>query len=67
MLNNKVFHQLYQWWLDKAYLEPRYSVVINVNPATLYPKANYKTLDEMLIFATTYIAGFFEFKKFLDE
>ena len=41
--------------------------MINVNPATLYPRANYTTLDDKLIFATSYIAGFFEFKKYLEE
>jgi hypothetical protein len=58
---------LAQWWLDKIYLEPRYNVVINVNPGTLYPRASYKTMDEQLIFATKYICGFLEFKKYLEE
>lgn len=59
--------KLAQWWLDKIYLEPRYSVVINVSPGTLYPKENYKTLEEQLLFATRYICGFLDFKKFLEE
>lgn len=58
---------LAQWWLDKIYLEPRYSVVNNVNPGTLYTRADYKTLDEQVRFATKYIVGFLDFKKFLEE
>ncbi len=41
--------------------------MINVNPGTLYPKANYKNLDEKLSFATKYIYGFLEFTKNLAE
>lgn len=48
-------------------MEPRYSVVINVNPASVYPKENFKTLDEQLLFATKYICGFLDFKAFLGE
>jgi hypothetical protein len=59
--------KLAQWWLDKIYLEPRYNVVINVNPGSLYPRASYKTMDEQLKFATKYICGFLEFKKYLEE
>jgi hypothetical protein len=58
---------LSQWWLDKIYLEPRYSVVINVNPASLYPKADYKTFDEQLMFAAKYVRGFLQFKNMLEE
>jgi hypothetical protein len=58
---------LAKWWLDKIYLEPRYSVVINSNPGTLYPNANYNTLDDQLKFAAKYIGGFLDFKKFLEE
>ena len=48
------------------YLEPRHSLVA-VNPAILYPKADYKSLDEKLAFVTKYIYGFLEFKKIVDE
>jgi hypothetical protein len=59
--------KLSQWWYDKIYLEPRYSVVINVNPGSLYPKADYSGLDEQLVFATKYIFAFLDFKNFLEE
>lgn len=58
---------LAQWWLDKVYLEPRYNVPMNVNPGSLYPKVDYKTIDEQLLFATKYILGFLEFKKIIDK
>lgn len=58
---------LAQWWLDKIYLEPRYSVMINVSPGKVYPKESYRTLDEQLLFATKYICGFLEFQTFLGE
>jgi carnitine O-acetyltransferase len=48
-------------------LEPRYGVPINVNPNTLYAKANYKTIDEQLVFATNYICGMIEYKKLIDS
>lgn len=41
--------------------------MINVNPGTLYPKANYTDLDGKLSFATKYIYGFLEFNKCLAE
>lgn len=58
---------LSEWWLDKVYLEPRYSLVIGCNPATLYPKANYETVDQQLEFATKYIMGFLEFRKYVEN
>ncbi len=48
-------------------MEPRYGVPINVNPNTLYAKANYKTIDEQLVFATNYICGMIEYKKLIDS
>jgi hypothetical protein len=62
-----VFVKLSQWWLDKVYLEPRCSLLIACNPATLYPKAAYETTDQQLAFATKYILGFLDFKKYLEE
>lgn len=41
--------------------------MINVNPGTLYPKANYTDLDGKLSFATKYIYGFLKFNKCLAE
>lgn len=58
---------LSKWWLEKAYLEQRSSIVISSNPGTLYPKANYKTLDDQLKFATKYIEAFLDFKNYIEE
>jgi carnitine O-acetyltransferase len=57
---------LAQWWLDKVYLEPRYYVPINVNPNLLYPKANYSNVDQQLIHATNFIAGFVAYMDLID-
>lgn len=54
-----------QWWLDKVYLEPRYDLIISCNPASLYPKADYRTVDEQLQFATKYILGFLQYTRML--
>lgn len=58
---------LSQWWLDKIYLEPRYNLIINSNPGSLYPNANYNTFDDQLKFATKYIGAFLDFKMYLEE
>lgn len=60
---NTTENWLSQWWLNKVYLEPRYELLIGCNPASLYPKAAYKTLDEQLEFATKYILGFMQYTK----
>ncbi|CAF0716256.1 unnamed protein product [Brachionus calyciflorus] len=65
--SKKTENWLAQWWLDKVYLEPRYNVPMNVNPGTLYPKVDFKTIDEQLMFATKYIYGFLNFKKIIDN
>jgi hypothetical protein len=41
--------------------------MVNVNPGTLYPKANYTNLDEKLSFVTKYIYGFLEFNEYLAQ
>lgn len=58
---------MHQWWLDKIYLEPRYNLIINANPGQLYPKLNYNTMNGQLHYATKYIQGFLEFKRYLEE
>jgi hypothetical protein len=58
---------MYEWWLDKIYLEPRHKILTRINPGCLYEKENYKTLDEQLLFATKYIYAFLEYKKILDK
>lgn len=58
---------IFKWWLDKVYLEPRYSLIIGCNPATLYPKADYNTVDQQLEFAAKYIQGFLDYKKAIEK
>jgi hypothetical protein len=58
---------LSEWWLNKIYLEGRYNLPINSNPGQLFPKANFKGMNELLVHATKYIHGFLNFKHFLDE
>lgn len=57
---------LAQWWLDKVYLEPRYSVTISVNPSLLYPKQNFKDINDQLAFSTNFIYGFLAYKNLID-
>ncbi len=62
-----VFLKLSEWWLEKVYLEPRRKILTRINPAILYEKASYNTLDEQLAFAANYIHAFLGYKKILER
>ncbi|RNA01008.1 carnitine O-acetyltransferase isoform X1 [Brachionus plicatilis] len=65
--SKKTDNWIADWWYDKVYLEPRCSLPIVINPGSIYPQEDYRTLDEQLQFATKYILGMLNFKSLIDN
>ncbi|XP_059146443.1 carnitine O-acetyltransferase-like isoform X2 [Physella acuta] len=58
---------LSDWWKNIAYLEGREPIVINVNPALVCPRQDFRGLKEQIEFAARFIAGALDYKILLDE
>jgi len=58
---------LTNWWLDVAYLSYRLPVVVHSNPGLIFPKQNFNSVEEQLIYAAKLIAGSLQYKALIDE
>ncbi|XP_068244229.1 carnitine O-acetyltransferase-like isoform X1 [Palaemon carinicauda] len=58
---------LYDWWMNTAYLDYRWPVVVWSSPGLVFPLQEFKTLDDQLSFAAKMIVGALDYKKMVDE
>nr|KAG5700491.1 hypothetical protein BaRGS_013978 [Batillaria attramentaria] len=58
---------LSEWWKQVAYLDYRIPVVVNFNPAVVFPEQAYRSKDEQLRFAAEVVAGILDYKIMVDE
>ncbi|XP_055954415.1 carnitine O-acetyltransferase [Patella vulgata] len=63
----KTNNWLSEWWKHVAYLDFRASVVLNSNPAVIFPKQNYSGIQEQLRFAAKLVSGALNYKKGIDN
>lgn len=58
---------LYDWWMNTAYLDYRWPVVVWSSPGLVFPLQEFKTLDDQLNFAAKMIVGALDYKRLVDE
>ncbi|XP_067001484.2 carnitine O-acetyltransferase isoform X2 [Anabrus simplex] len=58
---------LAEWWLNTAYLDFRWPVVVYSSPGLVFPLQNYKTQDEQIKLAAKVILAALDYKKLIDE
>jgi len=58
---------LSQWWLDVAYLAYRLPVVVHSSPGLVFPKQEFSSVKDQLVYAGKVIAGALQYKKVIDE
>ncbi|ESP03239.1 hypothetical protein LOTGIDRAFT_137716 [Lottia gigantea] len=58
---------LSEWWKHVAYLDFRAPVVVNSNPAVIFPKQNYQGTEGKLRFAARLVAGALQYKQGIDN
>ncbi|XP_070177314.1 carnitine O-acetyltransferase-like isoform X2 [Littorina saxatilis] len=58
---------LSEWWKNVAYLDYRIPVVVNFNPAVVFPEQSYRGSKEQLRFAAKFVAGALDYKMMVDE
>ncbi len=58
--------QLADWWLDRAYLTYRDSVMINSSPGIAFPRQNFRGEHDHLDYAARLVAGFVDAKQVLE-
>lgn len=64
---NKFSSQLSEWWINAAYLDYRWPVVVWSSPGLVFPLQEFRTLDDQLSYAAKVIVGALDYKKMLDE
>ncbi|XP_049280996.1 carnitine O-acetyltransferase-like [Anopheles funestus] len=57
---------LADWWLRSAYMEYRDPVIVYSSPGLVFPKANYKTTDEQLLYAAKMVSAALAYKMLID-
>lgn len=70
MLQNRAANEdnwLSEWWLNTAYLDFRWPVVVWSSPGLVFPLQEFKNLDDQLNYAAKLIAGALDYKIMVDE
>ncbi|XP_058062571.1 carnitine O-acetyltransferase-like [Anopheles bellator] len=57
---------LADWWLQSAYMEYRDPVIVYSSPGLVFPRANYRTLDEQLAYAAKMVSVALAYKALID-
>ncbi|XP_055875750.1 choline O-acetyltransferase-like isoform X3 [Biomphalaria glabrata] len=55
-----------EWWLNDMYLNVRLPVLINSNPAAVFPYQSFPTRREQIRYAAKFIRGMLDFKQLID-
>lgn len=58
---------LSEWWINAAYLDYRWPVVVWSSPGLVFPLQEFRTLDDQLSYAAKVIVGALDYKKMLDD
>lgn len=59
--------QLSDWWLQKAYLESRCPLPVNLSPALSFPLRQFASSGEMLDYAAQLVRGLVAYKEAIDS
>ncbi|XP_077986310.1 carnitine O-acetyltransferase-like isoform X2 [Glandiceps talaboti] len=58
---------LSEWWLNAAYLDYRFPVVVHSSPGVAFPVQDFKNQHDQLSFAAKLIAGVLDYKVLIDK
>lgn len=59
--------QLADWWLNTAYLEYRSPVVVFSSPGLVWPKQEFRNVDDQIRYAANLIAAALDYNQIVEE